>query len=536
MRPIRTIALLAACALGCRSQRLEAQPDWARGGVCYEIFVRSFQDSDGDGIGDLDGLIQRLDYLNDGRPGGDDLGVTCLWLMPIAESPSYHGYDVADYDHVDREYGTDDDFRRLMAEAHRRGIRVIVDLVLNHTSAQHPWFQEALHDTASPYRGWYRFLPAHPGARNPWGGDNWHRSPLRDEYYYGFFWSGMPDLNYQTAAVREEAKRIATRWLLDLGADGFRLDAVSFLVEEGDSAVQHTAGTRAVLRELGAHVRGTSPAAFTIGEVWDSTATLGRYYPDQLDAYFAFELADSIIAAVRRGESAGILAAARRLDRELPGQRWGNFLRNHDQVRAMTELGGDLGRSRVAATLLLTLPGVPFLYYGEEIGLPGPKDGQPEADMGVRTPMPWSAAPNAGFTTGTPWHAPRAGWRQTNVAAQTAEAGSLLRHYRRLIELRTTQPALSLGEWIPLEASDAGVIAFLRRHAGRDVLVMVNLTDETLVNVTLHSGQIMRPGTHHPRALLGPRPREFRVGTMLDMGRYIPHPLLMPHATSIAEL
>ena len=222
--PARAIAAALPLLLSAAAAAQEAAP-WWRGATCYEVFVRSFSDSNGDGVGDLNGLIQRLDYLNDGDPaGGGDLGVQCLWLMPISESPSYHGYDVADYYHVDREYGTDEDFKRLMREAHRRGLRVIVDLVLNHSSSQLPAFQSALNDRRSPYRDWYRWLPEHPGVKNPWGGDNWHRSPVRDEFYYGFFWSGMPDLNYDrfidsiievmsaTAVAWQFTRRDPERW------------------------------------------------------------------------------------------------------------------------------------------------------------------------------------------------------------------------------------------------------------------------------------------------------------------------------------
>jgi alpha-amylase len=251
-------------------------PAWTRGAVCYEVFVRSFSDSDGDGIGDLNGLTAKLDYINDGNPASNtDLGASCIWLMPVAESPSYHGYDVSDYYRVERDYGTNDDFKRLVVLAHRRGIRILVDMVLNHASSEHPSFQAALRDTASPYRSWYRFSPT-PLGKGPWGMEAWHRSSIRDEYYYGVFWKGMPDLNYETPAVREEAKKIATFWLRDMGVDGFRLDAVPYLVEEG-SCLTGCAGTHAFLREYAAHIRSVSPEAYTVGEVWGNVATVLPY-------------------------------------------------------------------------------------------------------------------------------------------------------------------------------------------------------------------------------------------------------------------
>ena len=304
--------------------------------------MRSFYDSDGDGIGDLKGLILKLPYIQ-------GLGAHCLWLMPVAESPSYHGYDVANYYRVNPEYGTNEDFKRLVAAAHRDGIRVLVDMVLNHVSREHPFFQEALRHPDSPYRSWFRWSSTDPHLQGPWGEVVWHRSPVRDEYYYGVFWEGMPDLNYETPAVREEAKHVARFWLKDLGVDGFRLDAVPYLVEEGDR-LAGTPGTHAFLRDYAAYVHRIAPAAFTIGEVWDSTGALLPYYPDQLDAYFAFEVSNAILEAVRTGSAHKLLPPVLRLQRGLPADRWAPFLRNHDQTRTLTELGGDVARAKLAAT------------------------------------------------------------------------------------------------------------------------------------------------------------------------------------------
>jgi len=355
-RAARLAAVLLACAsiTSLAAQRATG-PAWARGAVCYEVFVRSFYDSDGDGIGDLNGLLEKLDYI-------DKLGASCIWLMPVAKSPSYHGYDVSDYYRVEPAYGTNDDFKRLVAAAHRRRIKVLVDMVLNHSSSQHPYFQAALHDTTSPYRAWYRFAPA-PLGKGAHGGDDWHRSPLRDEYYYGVFWSGMPDLNYQTPAVRAEAKKIATFWLQDMGVDGFRLDAVPYLVEEGN-CLMGCRGTHGFLHEYAAHIDSVKPDAYTVGEAWGDITAMLPYYPDQLTSYFGFELADSLLSAVRTGSAAGLLAGFVRLQDTLPAYRWSPFLSNHDQTRVLTALGGDVTRAKLAATLLLTLPGLPFIYYG----------------------------------------------------------------------------------------------------------------------------------------------------------------------------
>ena len=480
---IALLALTAAAPLAA-----QAPPAWTKGATCYEVFVRSFQDSDGDGIGDLKGLIARLDYLNDGNAASrQDLGVQCMWLMPVAESPSYHGYDVADYYRVERDYGTSDDFRRLVREAHRRGIKVLVDLVLNHASSEHPYFKAALRDTASPYRAWFRFSATKPNEKGPWGQDPWHKSPVRDEWYYGVFWSGMPDLNYGTPAVREEASKVARFWVDSMGVDGFRLDAIPFLVEEG-GRTSNTAGTHAVLREWAAALRARKPDAYTVGEVWDSTGTMLPYYPDQLTSHFAFEVADGIVNAVRAGSAAKLLAPVLRLQRDVPDHRWSPFLRNHDQARTRTELGGDMRKSRLASGLLLTMPGMPFVYYGEEIGMTGNKP-----DERLRTPMQWSRRAHGGFTTGKPWEALQPDSQAVNVAAQNADARSILTLHRRLIHLRAANPALGSGELVPLTTSSDRVAAYARRDGDRVVIVVANLGMTPANGVTISSTERLLP-------------------------------------------
>lgn len=472
---------------------------WRRGGVCYEIFVRSFYDSDGDGVGDLNGLIEKLDYVNDGKPSSRrDLGASCIWLMPIAESPSYHGYDVSDYYKVDREYGTNEDFKRLVASAHKRGIRVLVDLVLNHASSEHVAFKEAQRDTTSPYRTWFRWLPAHPGVKNRWGGDNWHRSAVRGDYYYGFFWSGMPDLNYENPAVLEEAKKISRFWLIEMGADGFRLDAIRHLFEDGP-ITENVPATHIVLRDYSAYIHEIAPHAFTIGEVWDSTGAMLAYYPDQLDAHFAFEVSDSIIAAVRSGSAKALFPPLLRIQRAIPADRWAPFLRNHDQTRTLTELGGDVARAKLAATILLTIPGLPFVYYGEEIGMTGNKP-----DERLRTPMHWRRARAAGFTTGSAWQPLHPDSLTANVEAQEGDPGSLLNLYRRLIHLRAENAALATGELIPLDGGNDAIAAYLRRRGDQTVLVVSNLSTTTLTTVRISSADsVLRAGRYRRKTLFG---------------------------------
>ncbi len=493
------VATAIAAALSAQAPHAAPAADWRQGATCYEVFVRSFRDSDADGIGDLNGLTQSLDYINDGNPRSTrSLGARCLWLMPITESPGYHGYDPSDHYHVARAYGTNADFKRFVVEAHKRGIKVILDMVLNHVSSEYPPFQAALRDTASPYRAWFRFAPK-AGPLNRWGQSNWHKSPVRDEYYYGFFWQGMPDLNYEKPYALAEMKKVATYWLKEMGVDGFRLDAVKYLVEDS-THVDDTPGTHAVLHEYAAHVRHTKPGAFTIGEVFDSTGTLLTYYPDQLDAYFAFEVADSLIAGVRRGDARGILAPVLRMQSALPAVRWAPFLRNHDQPRTRSELGGDAAKARVASFLLLTLPGLPFVYYGEELGMIGPKP-----DERIRTPMAWSrTAPHAGFTSGTPWEPLGADSLEANVAAQDGIQSSLLTLHRQLIHLRAANSALGRGTLVPLKTNNPAVVAFLRRDASGSVLVVANVGSEPAVQSSITSGDHMFPAMRvHPRVLFG---------------------------------
>ncbi len=538
-----TLAFFAAgvvCAAGpVHAQRAAtpvaapAAPAWTRGATCYEVFVRSFYDSDGNGIGDLKGLTAKLDYINDGNPGSTrSLGARCIWLMPIMPSPSYHGYDVSDYFDVNPQYGTKDDFRQFVTEAHRRGIRVLIDMVLNHSSDQHPYFQAALKDPSSPFRAFYRFSPTDPGTDET-GQDHWRRSTLRDEYYYGFFSRVMPDLNYEQTPARDEAKRVAHFWLTDMGVDGFRLDAVEYLVEEG-SRIRNTAGTHAFLREYADYVRRTKPDAFTVGEAtWGSLDVLLTYYPDQLDDYFPFEASDSLIAAVRSGSARGLLGPFLRLQATVPLDRYSPFQRNHDQTRTLTALGGDVARARVAATLLLTLPGLPFVYYGEEIGMTGDKP-----DPNLRTPMQWSDTVNGGFTRGTPWEPLRPDWRTTNAAAQDTAASSLLNLYRRLIHLRAADSVLAVGRLVPLTVGHPAVASYLRQLGSRTILVVANLGAAPVAGLGVATAEgAVAPGRYRVRSLLGgPDAAPLRVPASGGIDAYIPFPTLAPLQAHVLEL
>ena len=533
-------AVLAAAASASVALAQEPRPAprvdppsvWTQGATCYEVFVRSFQDSDGDGVGDLRGLTSRLDYINDGNPRTRrDLGAECIWLMPVAESPSYHGYDVTDYYRIEKDYGTDDDFRQLMAAAHRRGIKVIVDMVINHMSSEHPIFQAALRDTASPYRSWFRWA-ADRGQPNEWGGYNWHRSRERDEFYYGFFWGGMPDLNYAEPAVLAEFQKIASFWLDSMRVDGFRLDAIRHLAEEG-SRTTNVPATHDILRKYAAHIRRAAPAAWTVGEVMDSTGAMLPYYPDQLDAHFAFEIADSIISVVRTGRAAGLLPPVLRVQQALRPHEYAPFLRNHDQPRTRTELGGDMRKARLASFLLLTMPGVPFVYYGEEIGMIGAKP-----DERLRTPMQWTRARGGGFTTGTPWQRFQDDSATTTVAAQESDPRSILNLHRRMIHLRASHPALGAGRLVPLTTTHESVTAYLRQDRGRSVLVIANLSGSTLTDVAIAAGpRVLPPGSTTPRNLLGGASAR-RVRALADgsVKGWVPVRALAPYEGYLFEL
>jgi glycosidase len=310
----------------------------------------------------------------------------------------------------------------------------------------------------------------------------------------------MPDLNYDTPAVHAEAKRIATFWLRDMGVDGFRLDAVQYLVEDG-SCVTGCPGTHAFLHEYAMHIDSVKPGAYTVGEAWGGIDQMLPYYPDQLTSYFGFELADSLLSAVRTGFAAGLLTGFLRLEDTLPAYRWSPFLSNHDQTRVRTALGGDVTRARLAATLLLTLPGLPFIYYGEEIGMTGDKP-----DPRLRTPMQWSARPGLGFTSGTAWESAQPDSFTTNVAAQDADPGSLLNLYRRLIHLRRENAALAVGKLVPLTAGNSQVAAYLRRAGDHSVLVVANLGAAAASHVSIGSAEgALQPGPYACRDLLGGR-------------------------------
>jgi glycosidase len=461
-------------------------PSWWNGRVFYEVFVRSFADSTtgplaNDGIGDFQGLIEKLDYLNDGNPATTtDLGVTGLWLMPINPSPSYHGYDVTDYYGVNPQYGTRADFERFLAECHKRGIRVIMDLVLNHSSSEHPDFKRALAGDPK-YRNWYIFVDPDkvPQTLGPWNQIVWQRSG--EQRFFGIFWSGMPDLNYRNPEVTAEAYRIADFWLNEMHVDGFRLDAVRHLIEDGD-VMSDTPETVAWLQGFEQHLRANPRHPVTIGEVWTNTEIVSDYVQKgALDLAFEFDLAGAMLDAADSGTKDKLAYTLANVGTSYPPNQFATFLTNHDQDRVANVLRRDPAKMRLAAALLLTGPGVPFLYYGEEIGQIGAKP-----DELIRNPMPWSSAINGGFTgAAKPWERLQKGFETRNVAAESADPESLLSFYRRLIRLRQSEPALATGDLRVLETGRNDVIAWQRGAGGRTLTVVANLGDEDVQGLKL---------------------------------------------------
>lgn len=445
--------------------------------VFYEIFVRSFYDTNGDGIGDLNGVTEKLDYLQ-------ELGVGGIWLMPVNASPSYHGYDVIDYYAVNPEYGTLDDLKRLLDEAHKRDIQVIMDLVVNHTSSEHPWFKEALADPNSPYRKWYSIANAGDKLQSDNAasdGNPWHSyGNLR---YLGIFWGGMPDLNFNEPAVRAEMIKIGQYWL-EQGLDGFRLDAAKHIFGDFKSTIstpEVQASNKTWWQEFRKGMDEVNPEAYLIGEVWDSVSIIAPYFDQALNSAFHFDLAGKLIGAAKSETDPDLAFSLGRAYGAYEKSSGGSFvdapfLSNHDQNRVMSELAGNVDHAKMAAALLLTLPGTPYLYYGEEIGLQGVKP-----DEYIREPMLWYSD-SAGGEGQTDWIASR--YNKDNAAvsveAQTGQDGSLLKHYRTLISWRNEEPALhdgSIGEF-KLEPKNSKLSAYVRVTKSERVLVVHNLSGE----------------------------------------------------------
>ncbi|HYB89773.1 MAG TPA: alpha-amylase family glycosyl hydrolase [Candidatus Binataceae bacterium] len=482
---------------------------WWQRAVFYQIYPRSFADSNGDGIGDLDGITSRLDYLNDGTERS--LGIDAIWLNPINPSPlSDWGYDVSDYCGIHPELGTLESFDRLVAQAHRRGIRVIVDLVPNHTSDQHPWFIESRSSRTNPMRDWYIWQPGSPSRPpNNWqsvfGGSAWKFDERTGEHYLHMYLEGQPDLNYRNRKVLEAMQDVIRFWL-GRGADGFRVDVVAGLIKDKqlrDNPLRtqtdpdipwYAEGTHLPIYsndrpEIHDIIRGFRRAVdefgdrMMVGETWpNEQSRLADYVrPDELHLGFNFRF------LLARYDAMRFRAAIAETERTFGPGAWPTWtLSNHDFPRHVTRYanGGDgHARARVAAVMLMALRGTPFIYYGEEIGMPDagiPADRQldPVGRDGCRTPMQWSDAENGGFSTAARTWLPCGDYRSTNVARQTGDPHSMLALYKRLIRLRKSTPALAEGTYRSIASVPQDCLAFVRETVSQRVLVALNLSAE----------------------------------------------------------
>jgi len=493
--------------------------DWYKDAVFYEVFVRAFADGNGDGIGDLAGLTSKLDYLQ-------DLGVDCIWLLPIYPSPLRDdGYDVSDFYGIHPDYGTVEDLRTLVDQAHRRGLRVIADLIPNHTSDQNPWFQ-ASRDPAHPqharYRDWYVWSPSDERYREAriifvdYERSNWTWDPVRGAYYWHRFFHHQPDLNYDNPEVRQEMLDVVRFWL-DQGVDGFRVDAVPYLYERDGTNCENLPETHAYLKEMRAFVDRYAPGTMLLSEAnqWPEDVRPYLGDGDEFHMNFHFPLMPRIYLALARADRTPILEILARTPPIPESCQWATFLRCHDELtlEMVTEeerqfmwetyapeprmrlnlgirrrlaplLDNDRARIELANSLLFTLPGAPVVYYGDEIGM-GDNIWLEDRD-GVRTPMQWSGAANAGFsmadadTLYCPVIADEVyGYGRINVEAQRADPDSLWSRMQEMIRIRKAHPALGRGGVRFLEPDNRAVLAFLRTGDDETVLSVNNLSAES---------------------------------------------------------
>ncbi len=509
--PPMTATAPAAPTSGYQSLRFDPGTQrWWDSATVYEIWPRSFKDSDGDGNGDFNGMTSKLDDLK-------DFGVNAIWLTPIFEAPSYHGYDFQDFYSVERDYGTMAEFEHFIAESHKRGIKVILDLVLNHISDQHDWFLKSARREAG-YEDYFIWRDQRPeGWGQAWSDQPnpeavWHWNDTRKAYYYGAFGSSQPDVNLRNPKVVAELDALAAFWLKK-GVDGFRLDAVRYAIEDGPLPQQ--ADTQATLdywTGFTQRVKAINPDALLVGEAWAALETSGRYRDGGkgLDAAFDFDFGNIVIDilnpnAMRRADFGTLSNTDIGKKRDslwtnlqqraaaAPMGYFSPFLTNHDQNRIMHTLEGGVGKARIAASLLLTSPGTAYLYYGEEIGMSQYKTGE---DRYRRAPMQWTDDANAGFNaTDRNWidlPAPQgyrgdqgAWWSKYwktlrgkghSVAAQQADPASLYNHYKRLLAVRKQNPNLQQPQelrYFPVAETNAWVMQALGN--GLETWVVINL-------------------------------------------------------------
>ena len=491
--------------------------DWWKEAVIYQIYPKSFQDSNGDGIGDLPGILSRLDYLH-------KLGVDALWLCPVLASPQVdNGYDVSDYRSIDPMFGSMEDMRTLIREARARGIGILMDLVLNHTSDQHRWFQQACQGRDNPYHDYYIWRDGTPGAlpndmRAAFGGPAWTYVPALGQYYFHQFAPQQPDLNWANPAVRQELYAMIRFWM-DQGVEGFRLDVIDQIAKEPDRKITAN-GPRLMelLRELNRETWGGKNLV-TVGEAWGADIPRARQYsaPDGsvFSMVFQFEQMCLDHEADKWVPKAMALpelkASIARWQQGLHGCGWNSlFWDNHDLPRIVSRWGDDgacrADSAKALAVALHGLQGTPYIYQGEELGMtnaPYPVEelrdlesinaynemverGMSESDAlaaihrmmrdNARTPMQWTAGPHAGFTDGDPWMMVNPNYTEINAAAALADPDSVFYTYQKLIALRKTHRVFAEGDFTLLCPEDEQVFAYLRRGAGQEMLVAVNLS------------------------------------------------------------
>jgi len=486
--------------------------DWYKDAIFYQIHVKTFCDSDGDGVGDFKGLTSRLDYVR-------DLGVTCLWLLPMYPSPFRDdGYDIADYCSIHPTYGSMDDFRAFLEAAHSRGMRVITELVLNHTSDQHQWFQEARSSREHPRRDWYVWSDTddrYPGVRiifTDTERSNWAWDPVTKQYYWHRFFSHQPDLNFDNPAVREEIWNVMKFWL-DIGVDGFRVDAVPYLIEREGTSCENLPETHDVLKFLRRRLDEHYANKVLLAEANQWPEDVRHYFGDNDEFHMAFHfpLMPRMFMALRLEDRKPLVEIVERTPAIPDTCQWGIFLRNHDELtlEMVTEverdymyeeyardpvarinvgirrrlaplLEGDRRRIELMNGLLMSLPGSPFLYYGDEIGM---GDNIYLGDRnGVRTPMQWNGGWNSGFSSADPERLaqplisnPLYGYQAVNVESQRRADHSLLNWTRRLIQARKSSHVFSRGSITFLKPVNHRVLAFLRVLDREQVLVVCNL-------------------------------------------------------------
>jgi alpha-amylase len=445
---------------------------WPRG-ITYEIFVQSFADSDGDGIGDINGMTSKLDYIQ-------ELGVEGIWLMPINPSPTYHKYDVSDYYDIHPDYGTLNDFKNFVQEAHKRNIKVVIDLVLNHSGNQNQWFKEALKDEHIKY--WDYFVWAHksdprvqPATITAADGtqrrvrSNWNVVDNSDYLYFSHFGRNMPDLNFDNPKLQQEMFKIGKFWLSEVGVDGFRLDAARHVFPD-DRANDNHKWWEYFLQEM----RAINKDVYIIGEVWAPADIVGPYLKG-IPALFNFDMGGEIIKAVNEENGSklvtkhkGIVDFYKNIN---PDYIDATFLTNHDQNRVMSSVNDNIDKEKMAAALLLTLPGSPYLYYGEEIGMSGKKP-----DQYIREPFLWDKKENDKLRA--TWIKPRFSSDSTviPVSDQLSDNSSLLNYYKTFIHLRNTSHALTYGDLAPVEIANPSICAFIRSDEKESLLVLHNLS------------------------------------------------------------